>query len=251
MNVTKAIILAAGVGSRLRPLTDELPKCLLDVGAHTIIDQQLSALHQHGIADVVVVVGFQGDRIRRHLGDRVRYLENERYERTNSLYSLWLARTELVCRTLILNSDVVAPPRLFDRLLQSPAPDAILVELGDRFEDEDMKVTLEELRVVDFGKDIAAERAHAHNVGVAKFSTEGAVRLAECLDRLVATGHENDWVPVAFREFASHWPLTAVATDGLPWIEIDYLRDLVSARLEIEPAIRSLETAPDHAVPAG
>ena len=62
----------------------------------------------------------------------------------------------------------------------------------------------------------------------------------------MATGHENDWVPVAFREFASHWPLTAVATDGLPWIEIDYPADLTRARLEIEPAILAL----DDGVPA-
>ena len=51
----------------------------------------------------------------------------------------------------------------------------------------------------------------------------------------------NDWVPVAFGEFASHWPLTAVTTDGLPWIEIDYLEDLTRARLEIEPAILALD----------
>ena len=55
-------------------------------------------------------------------------------------------------------------------------------------------------------------------------------------------GHENDWVPVAFREFASHWPLTAVTTDGFPWIEIDYVEDLTRARLEVEPAILALDS---------
>jgi choline kinase len=62
----------------------------------------------------------------------------------------------------------------------------------------------------------------------------------------VAAGHENDWTPVAYREFARKWPLTAVATDGLPWIEIDYVEDLTRARLEIEPAILSI----DDTVPA-
>jgi L-glutamine-phosphate cytidylyltransferase len=246
VSVTKAIILAAGVGRRLRPLTDDRPKCLLEVGRRTLIEHQVATLRRCGIPDVIVVVGYCGDQIRQHLGSRVRYLDNEQYETTNSLYSLWLAREELVSGALILNSDVFALPRLFDRLLQSPAPDAILVERGHGFEAEDMKVTLNGSRVEDFGKDLPREHAQAHNVGVAKFSKEGAARLADCLERLVATGHENDWVPVAFREFASRWPLTAVATEGLPWIEIDYAEDLRRARLEIEPAILAL----DSAVPA-
>jgi choline kinase len=243
MSVTRAIILAAGVGSRLRPLTDELPKCLLDVGGQTLLDRQVQTLARFGVTDVIAVVGYCGDLIRRHLGDRARYIDNAIYERTNSLYSLWLARRELDSGALILNSDVLAAPPLFERLLRSPAPDAILVERGDAFEPEDMKVTLNGSHVVDFGKGLPPERAHAHNVGVAKFGPEGATHLVGCLDQLVSTGHENDWAPTAFREFASHWPLTAVATEGLPWIEIDYVADLTRARLEVEPAIAAFESA--------
>jgi choline kinase len=243
MIVNKAIILAAGVGSRLRPLTDDLPKCLLEVGGQTLIDHQLQTLARVGVTDVIVVIGYRGDRIRQHLGDRVRYVVNELYERTNSLYSLWLARDELVSGALILNSDVLAVPLLIERLLQSAAPDAILAERGEDFDPEDMKITLNGSLVIDFGKHLPRERAHAHNVGVAKFSAEGAARLADRLEWLVATGHENDWVPVAFGEFASRWPLVAVATAGLPWIEIDYIADLSRARLEIEPAILAFERA--------
>lgn len=243
MSVTKAIILAAGSSSRLRPLTADLPKCLLEVGGRTLMQHQLDALGRCGVTDIVVVVGYRGDQVRRHAGGAVRYIDNERYAKTNSLYSLWLAREELAGGALILNSDVLAPLELFDRLQDTHAPDAVLVELGSGFEAEDMKVSLRDGRVVDFGKDLPSERAHAHNVGVARFGREGAERLRDCLDRLVAAGHENDWVPVAFREFASQWPLAAVATGGLPWIEIDYVQDLTRARDEIAPAILALEAA--------
>jgi L-glutamine-phosphate cytidylyltransferase len=243
VSVTKAIILAAGSSSRLRPLTADLPKCLLEVGGRSLIQHQLDALGRSGVTDIVVVVGFGGDQVRRHAGSAVRYIDNERYARTNSLYSLWLAREELAGGALILNSDVLAPLELFDRLQDTPAPDAVLVELGSGFEPEDMKVSLRDGRIVDFGKDLPPERAHAHNVGVARFGREGADRLRDCLDRLVAAGHENDWVPLAFREFASHWPLAAVATGGLPWIEIDFVQDLTRARNEIAPAILALEGA--------
>jgi choline kinase len=243
VSVTKAIILAAGSSSRLRPLTADRPKCLLEVGGRTLMQHQLDALGRCGVTDVVVVVGFRGDQVRRHTGSAVRCIDNERYARTNSLYSLWLAREELAGGAFILNSDVLAPLELFDRLQYAPAPDAVLVELGSGFEPEDMKVSLREGRIVDFGKDLPAERAHAHNVGIARFGREGADHLRDCLDRLVGAGHENDWVPLAFREFASHWPLVPVATGGLPWIEIDFVQDLTRARGEIAPAILALEGA--------
>jgi choline kinase len=243
MAVTKAIILAAGACTRLRPLTDDRPKCLLEVGGRTLIERQVETLAAFGVSDVIAVVGYRGDRVRQRLGRRIRYVENERYARTNSLYSLWLARDELVPGALILNSDVLAAPPLFERLLRSPAPDAVLVERGEHFEAEDMKVTLNGSHVLDFGKELPGELAHAHNVGVAKFSGTGALRLAGCLERLVAAGHENDWVPFAFREFARKWPLEAVGTEGLPWIEIDYVEDLARARLEVEPAILAADSA--------
>lgn len=250
--VSKAIILAAGNGSRLRPLTDDRPKCLLDVGGRPIIDRQVDALRRFGVNDIVVVLGYCGEKIRRHLGDTARYLENVRFDSTNSLYSLWLARDELRTGALILNSDVLAPQEMFERLLRA-AEDALLVERGTGFVAEDMKVTLDGDRVVDFGKHLPPERSHAHNVGVAKFSAAGAADLVAHLDRLVAEGHENDWTPVAYGAFARQRPLVAVDTDGLPWIEIDYPDDLAQAREQIQPAIVALNrhaTRLDHAVPA-
>jgi choline kinase len=242
VSVIKAIILAAGVGSRLRPLTDDRPKCLLHVGGRTLIERQLTALRSLGVDEAMVVVGYHAASIRQRLGDAVRYLENEHYARTNSLYSLWMARRELAGGAVILNSDVLASVQLFERLLNDPARDAILVELGDTFEPEDMKVELRDSQVVSFGKDLPAGRAHAHNVGVAKFTGEPAL-LIECLDRLVADGRENDWAPAAYAEFARQRPLVAVPTGGMPWIEIDFAEDLRRARSEIEPAIAALDSA--------
>lgn len=238
-----AIILAAGVGSRLRPLTLDLPKCLLEVGGRTLLDRQLEALDRAGVPDVTIVAGYRSDRIKACVGGAVRIIESPRYADTNSLYSLWLARDQLSGGAVVLNSDVLAPNCLFARLVRSPFEDAVLVDRQDHFEAEDMKVTLTEGRIVDFGKDLPAERAHAHNVGMAKFGPRGGANLAACLDRLVASGHENDWAPVAYREFAASWALAAVLTEGLPWIEIDYPADLERARVQIAPAIVAVEEA--------
>jgi len=160
MAPTKAIILAAGNGSRLRPLTDGRPKCLLEVGGRPIIDHQMEALRRCGVTDVVIVVGYCADRIRQHLGPTARYIENPRFDSTNSLYSLWLARDELRSGAIVLNSDVLALPLLFARLRDAAAPDAILVERGSGFVAEDMKVALNGDRVVDGISLIVATRTH-------------------------------------------------------------------------------------------
>jgi choline kinase len=241
MGVNKAIILAAGQGSRLRPLTDDRPKCLLEVGGRTLLARQIEACGRAGVTEFVAVLGYRGDQVRRLAGPAVRYVENAEYTHTNSLYSLWLAREELRSGAVVVNSDVLALPRLFAHLLNAPQPDAVLVEPGDQFVAEDMKVTIEGGCVVDFGKDLPHDRAHAHNVGVAKFSAEGATLLVACLDRLVASGHANDWTTVAYREFARRRPLAAVSTERMPWIEIDFVEDLTRARTETEPAIAALD----------
>ena len=84
----KAIILAAGEGLRLSPLTDDTPKCLLKVGDKTIIDHQIDSIKKCGLKDIVVVVGHCQDKLRSHLGGQVTYIESRSYEDTSSIFSL-------------------------------------------------------------------------------------------------------------------------------------------------------------------
>ena len=87
-----AIILAAGRGGRLGPLTAERPKCLLRVGTGSLLDHQLDALRVGGLNSVVVVAGYCADAVEAELAGRASLLLNPRHAETNSLYSLWLAR---------------------------------------------------------------------------------------------------------------------------------------------------------------
>jgi choline kinase len=239
----RAIVLAAGLGSRLRPHTDDRPKCLIEIDGRTLIERQIEALAECGVTDVVAVVGYRNDVVRRTMGDRVRYIENRRYAETNSLYSLWLAAEELRDGALVINSDVLAAPLLFERICQARAEDAVLVDRDQACGVEEMRVTIRDGLVVDFGKNLPVACCHGENVGMVKFGAEGARQLREDLTHLVETGHENDWAPFAFRELARTWPLHAIATDGCPWIEIDDPPDLDRARRTIAPAILALETA--------
>jgi len=226
----RAVILAAGHGSRMGCLTADRPKAMLEVDGLSLIEREIDALAAAGVTDVTVVVGYQQQRLRAHLGGRVRFVENARYRETNSLYSLSLARETLRQGTLVLNSDILVSRELIARLVEAPVDDAVLVDSSSILAEEEMKVRIWQGFAVDFSKELRAQDAHAENVGILKFGAPGGRRLLAHLDGLLAAGYENAWAPMAFRAFAQGWPLRAIPVDGLPWTEIDFPEDLERAR---------------------
>jgi choline kinase len=237
MSSPRAVILAAGNGTRMGRLTADRPKALLDVDGRTLIDRELDALASFGIVDVTVVIGYQQQRLREHLGRRVRFIENARYRETNSLFSLSLAREELQQGAVILNSDLLVSSDLLARLIKAPVEDAVLIDCDGELADEEMKVTTWQGFAIDFGKGLPPRAAHGENVGILKFGAEGGRRLVRHIDALLAGGHENAWAPMAFRALAQEWPLRAVPTDGVPWTEIDFPGDLERAWQIVRPAV--------------
>jgi L-glutamine-phosphate cytidylyltransferase len=248
----KAIILAAGKGTRLNGV-ELKPKCLFEVGGSTLLQRQLSAISEARIDEVVLVLGFEAERIRRHyklIGPpNVEFVTNTRFGETSSLYSLWLAKEHLTEGFVVLNCDVLFHPELLTRLLTAPFADALLVDFVDKqnnqLGDEEMKVKVSEGRVVDISKRMDPAEADGENVGIVKFSREGARHLIAEMDRLIASGDcERDWAPRAFREFALRYPLHAISTDNYPWIEIDFPEDYARAQEEVFPKINAMVPAP-------
>ncbi len=132
----QAVILAAGQGTRLRPLTDHCPKCLVEVQGKPMLQYQLEALSEAGLRECIIVVGHRADQVRERFGARfrnlaIRYVENALFDRTNNIYSLWLARHELTDDLLLLEGDLVFEPGLLVDLLDAPYENAAVV---DRFE---------------------------------------------------------------------------------------------------------------------
>jgi choline kinase len=234
-----AIILAAGRGRRLGELTDERPKCLLRVGPMSLLEHQLEALAERGVGPVVVVTGYHAETVEDCVAGRALCLRNDRHDSTNSLYSLGLAREHARDGFVLLNADVLFDPEILQRVLDSPHPEALAVERRDSFAPEEMKVELDGARIRALSKQLEPVRAHAENVGVLKFSAEGAAVLFEEVERLLAAGHEREFAPFAFNAIAARRPLHAVPIEGLPWIEIDFVDDLLRAREEVWPAIRA------------
>jgi L-glutamine-phosphate cytidylyltransferase len=239
----RAIILAAGKGSRLNGTAGESPKCLVKAGGVTLVERQIGILRAAGIDDITIVVGCEADRVRRACGHGVTYVENSRYAETNSMYSLWMARPLLYGGFVVLNCDVLFHPVLLDDLLTARHDNALLLAYREAdqpaFGDEEMKVKVRSGRVVDMSKTMDPAEADGENLGIVKFGPDGAAVLVDVMDRLVAAGGLRDWAPRAFAEFARTHPLHAVGTRGFPWIEIDFPEDYVRAVRDVLPEIEA------------
>jgi len=233
----RAIILAAGKGKRLDQIRGDYPKCLLEVGGVSLIERQIQALRMVGVNDITAVVGFGKEHVQARCGPDVRYVENERHEQTNSLYSLWLTRDLLAEGFVVLNADVLFHTQLLVDLIGSEHENALLVSyeslvpLGD----EEMKVKVRDGAVVDISKQMNPSEADGENVGIVKFGPSGAGLLTEQMDALISAGNLKAWAPRAFREFAATQPLHAISTRGYPWIEIDFPEDYARALEKILP----------------
>jgi len=247
---SRAIILAAGAGTRLAGSDIPRPKCLAPFDGTSLIDLQLRALRWCGVEDVTVIVGFEADRVRRACGSGLRFIENPEFSHTNSLYSLWLARPLLETPIVIMNCDVLFHPTLLLDLLTAAHDDALLVSYADAkappFGPEEMKVRVRQGRVLEMSKKLPPNRTDGENVGIVRFGTYGARRLSAILDDLVARGCTREWAPRAFASYAQERPLHAIGTRGLPWIEIDTADDYAQAAQTVFPAIGTAfdDTAP-------
>jgi choline kinase len=241
----RAIILAAGRGSRLHAVVGDDPKCLMRLGGRTLLDRQLASLEACGVGEIAVVAGFQASRVASECGARAAVVTNTRFAETNSLYSLWLARPLLQAGCVVLNGDVLFHPRLLSDLLCDRHDAALLVDYRPRspgaFGTEEMKVKVRGGCVVDIRKTLGWQQTDGENVGIAKFGPSAAPALVEALDGIVARGDVRDWAPRAFREFARSRPLHVVGTRGLPWIEIDFPEDHARAEREVLPLVEACE----------
>jgi choline kinase len=246
----KGIILAAGRGARLDGSQGDLPKCLISLGDCTLLDRQVHCLRQAGIEEIAVIVGFGADQVRQSGGRFLHYVENTVYDKTNSMYSLWLAREFFSDGFLVMNSDVLFHPQMLRDLLTARHDDALLVAFRDEktppYGDEEMKVKVRRGQVVDISKQMDPAEADGENVGMAKFSAAGARLLLEQMDALVSGGNLRQWAPRAFLDFAKRKPLYAVGTRGFPWTEIDFPEDYQRALHEILPLISEEEPIPQR-----
>lgn len=240
----QAIILAAGVGKRLKPLTDERPKCLIKIGGKTLLARYLDVLERLDIKDITFVLGHLKDMVLEEIntlsknrGLRFHYLINEGYE-NGSITSLWVARDRLGEGTLIMDADVLFHPALLEKLVRSPKASCFLMEGDFRDTGEEMKLFIQGERVIAISKKNKAQTPLVgEGVGFLKLSSEHAPALKKALEDLVNEGRLDAEYEEAIDRCLDRSDMGFERVDGLPWIEIDFSEDIERAEKEILPRL--------------
>lgn len=233
----KTIILGAGQGRRLLPLTADSPKCLLEVQGKAVLDWQLDALTAAGCRDIVVVVGFGAEQVEAALGERrVRTVFNPFYEVSNNLASCWVARHEFDQDFLLVNGDVVFQGGLLERILRpgevaAPAPITVAVDFKEDYDDDDMKVHLDGRRLVRIGKDLPPAEMDAEAIGLHAFRGRGPALFREALEAAARRpGALDRWYLTVVDELARAHPVGTASVAGFEWAEIDTPSDLAAVQ---------------------
>lgn len=242
----RVILLAAGVGKRLRPITDTTPKCLIKIGVQTLLERHLEAFAFCGIREVVIVLGHLADKVKaaaEHAGAgafKFDFVINNRYE-LGSILSLHAARHALAGSAIVMDADVLYPPLLLARLVNSPAPSCFLMDTSVKATGEEMMLAARGGRVYRItrqpgeGWEVVGE-----GVGFLKVSAEHAPALAAALSELVDAGQVNAEYEEAVDRFLEKQEVRYEDVSGMPWTEIDFSHDISRAEQDILPRIHRL-----------
>lgn len=234
MTIRKAVILSAGKGSRLLPLTENRPKCLLDCSGKSLLEWQLDALFAGGVEEAVIVTGFRSDLVDALVAARpdrrARTLYNPFYHVADNTGSVWMARHEMKEDFLILNGDTLIAPDIVRKLIDNAAaPITVTVDEKPSYDDDDMKVLRDGDRLLRIGKTIT--QCNAESIGFLAFRGTGPAVFVDAVDALMH-GPEgvSSWYLKLIDQLAPLGIVSTVSIHGLEWQEVDFMPDLAAAQ---------------------
>jgi L-glutamine-phosphate cytidylyltransferase len=238
-SIVRVVILAAGQGKRLLPLTTEVPKALLDIGGKTLIERQIEAFAACGIKDFTVIVGYAASRMEEALAKiagtltvSIATVFNPFYAVADNLASCWMARDAMTGDFIQVNGDNVFRSDLVKKLLTAPsAPLSVAINLKQAYDSDDMKVILDQGRLTEIGKTLPVDTVDAEAIGFYVFRQSGGAAYVDILEKAMRDPQAlKQWFPSAIGSLAKKIDVRTIPIDGLKWCEVDFPVDLQQAR---------------------
>lgn len=234
----KALIFLAGIGSRLKSVTDD-PKCLIKIGGKPIIIHHLDVLEDVGIKELVLVVGYKQEKIRELLGDsykniKIKYIENKDYLK-GSILSLLYAKDEFNDDVITMDGDVIFSKKILQTLMNPKNKNCFLVDFNFPDLGDEMKIVTNQQGVVrDVNYKIEKQEGDVigEEVGFIKWSKEDAPIFRKVFEDLLNQGVDDDVYEKAVRYLINNnlCRFGVASTGNTPWIEIDFPEDLEKAK---------------------
>lgn len=232
---TPVVILAAGRGSRLGELTQDKPKCLLDVAGVSMLERQLRSIEAvNKLSPVVVVTGFKHNLVTDAIDDSIVECYNREWDKANNIASLGVAADAgwLDEGFVLFNSDVVFDVQILELLLSFERSNALVVDNTQPMGAEEMKVDLDAAgRIVRIAKTLDPAMAAGEYIGLAKFDKDGAAALKSALGCLLGEGRRDEWYEAALQVMFAVHDVYPCYTEGRRWVEVDTSEDLGQANM--------------------
>lgn len=228
--MVNAIILAAGMGSRLYPYTKDIPKCLLQYNdSKTLLEYTLDNLSKYNTNNIIVI-GYKSTKINDAMLKNEKYyfttlLYNPFYRITNSIVSLWMARNFLNDDVIIINSDVFASENIYDKIFNSELKDFVVFDSSRHYSDADYKVSINynNNKVLSMGKLLDTTFYSGEYSGITKLSKETSINLSRKINNMVNQEEYSTWYETALVNLIEQESIELGCLDikGLNWIELD------------------------------
>ena len=229
----KAIILAAGRGKRMMPLTNDRPKCLLKAGLKTILQAQLDSLVSCGIDNIIIVIGYLGQMIEDFVNQEgydkkaaITFAYNEKFDSTGSCFSLLCAKNYIDSSYIHLNSDLVFDRGLLVKLLNSNDADSIITDRYDIDTDDMVRYSTNNGKISNVGRPSVVPEPQGVLVGPAKFSLQSAQTLIAEIENEISMGQYKTNCYLTLNKILDKIKLYPVSSDGLLWKEFDTAEEL-------------------------
>ncbi len=242
----QAVILAAGMSTRLRPLTDNSPKCLLKIGKTNMLHRMIDNILANGIEEFIIVTGYLKEMIEDYVKTNfpklnVTFLHNEDYENNNNCYSLWMVKDYIKDKMLLLDSDILFEKEIITRLIQSGHQCCLAVNCH-QCGDEEIKVVVDHrYQISEISKTIHPRNALGESIGIEFFTGNGLTNMFRILDKRVnLEGKVDEWYEETFQEWIyKGGKLFAVDVSDYLAMEIDFTYDFETAEKDIIPVLDS------------
>lgn len=236
----RAVILAAGLGTRLRPITDSKPKCLVKAAGKPILQHQIDAYLAAGVDQILVVSGYRADAVASFCaayGDKVQIVRNDDYATTNNMYSLYLAYRQLGDEGFLLsNGDVVYDPGILQDLLR--AEGSFIAADSGSYAEESMKIVVESGCAVDISKKIPPAKAYGNSIDLYRFDAATARQFGQVVRGVIeGERNRNEWTELALQKMLQSRRIQMKPFDigKRNWVEIDNFEDLAAADEKFSP----------------
>jgi len=228
----QVIILCAGMGTRLAPYTDNIPKCLVEVNGRPLLDYTIENFKSRGFDKILLVAGYKKELIyEKYCSDKnIEIIENNDFNISNNMFSLYLAKNHLDNESFYtLNGDVIFDGNILDILLKYNDDNNIIAVDYGIFNEESMKVKFDAGRLIDISKDLDKTNSIGVSIDLYRFNKQTGDNLFKIIEKYIKNNELNKWVEVAVKDLMASSIILPVNISGNLWVEVDNINDLKQA----------------------